>query len=102
MTLPKLRWILFFAVSSFICAVVITAFSKEINNIEELSGLLDHRMTELVKEQKENLHLRQQLEYYRSDEGMARLAREKFNLVSSGEVLYEIKIISNGVLPEKK
>ena len=93
MSLPKLRWIVFVAVVSFLCAVLLTSFSKEVKKIEELSTLLDSRMDELVAEKRKNLELKQKLEYYNSEEGIARLAREKFNLVRSGEVIYEIKVL---------
>lgn len=93
MSLPKIRWILFVAVVSFLCAVLLTSFSKEVKKIEELSTLLDSRMDELVAEKRKNLELKQKLEYYNSEEGIARLAREKFNLVRSGEVIYEIKML---------
>ena len=42
--------------------------------------------------------LKQKIEYYSTPEGIARLAREQFNLVLSGEVIYKIEITSNDVL----
>ncbi len=55
-------------------------------------------MEELVAEERKAQELKQNIEYYSTPEGIARLAREQFNLVLSGEVMYKIEITSNDVL----
>ena len=55
-------------------------------------------MEELVAEERKSQELKQKIEYYSTPEGIARLAREQFNLVLSGEVMYKIEITSNDVL----
>ena len=98
MKAPRLRWIIFAAAVTFLIAVLLTSFFKELERIDVLSGTLDKRMEELVAEERKSQELKQKIEYYSTPEGIARLAREQFNLVLSGEVIYNIEITSNDVL----
>lgn len=98
MKAPRLRWVIFIAAVTFLMAVLLTSFFKEIERVDILSGTLDKRMEELVAEERKSQELKQKIEYYSTPEGIARLAREQFNLVLSGEVIYKIEIISNDVL----
>mgnify|MGYP001001382563 FL=1 len=98
MRAPRLRWIIFAAAVTFLIAVLLTSFFKELERIEVLSGTLDKRMEELVAEERKSQELKQDIEYYSTPEGIARLAREQFNLVLSGEVMYKIEITSGDTL----
>lgn len=98
MKAPRLRWIIFAAAVTFLIAVLLTSFFKELERIDVLSGTLDKRMEELVSEERKSQELKQKIEYYSTPEGIARLAREQFNLVLSGEVIYKIEITSNDIL----
>lgn len=98
MNAPRLRWVIFIAGVTFLIAVLLTSFFKELERIDILSGTLDKRMEELVAEERKSQELKQKIEYYSTPEGIARLAREQFNLVLSGEVIYRIEITSNDVL----
>ena len=98
MKAPRLRWIIVAAAVTFLIAVLLTSFFKELERIDVLSGTLDKRMEELVAEERKSQELKQKIEYYSTPEGIARLAREQFNLVLSGEVIYKIEITSNDVL----
>mgnify|MGYP000934302809 FL=1 len=98
MKAPRLRWIIFAAAITFLIAVLLTSFFKELEKIDVLSDTLDKRMEELVMEERKSQELKQKIEYYSTPEGIARLAREQFNLVLSGEVMYKIEITSNDVL----
>lgn len=94
MTLPRLRWVIFIAAVTFLIAVMLTSFYKEFSRIETLSATLDNRMEELVTIERDSQELQQKIDYYSTPEGIARLAREQFNLVRSGEVIYKIEIVS--------
>lgn len=98
MNAPRLRWVIFIAGVTFLIAVLLTSFFKELERIDILSDTLDKRMEELVVEERKSQELKQKIEYYSTPEGIARLAREQFNLVLSGEVIYKIEITSNDVL----
>lgn len=94
MTPPRLRWVIFAATVSFLTAVMITSFFKEAERIDTLSTTLDKRMEELVAVERDSQALQEKIDYYSTPAGIARLAREQFNLVRSGEVIYKIEIIS--------
>lgn len=94
MNAPKLRWVLFAAAITFMIAVLLTSFFKEIEKIDTLSATLDKRMEELVNEERKTQKLRQDIHYYSTPEGIARLATEQFNLVRSGDRLYKIEVTS--------
>lgn len=98
MKAPRLRWVIFIAAVTFLIAVLLTSFFKELERIDVLSNSLDQRMEELVTEERKSQELQQKIEYYSTPEGIARLAREQFNLVLSGEVIYKIEITSNDIL----
>lgn len=98
MNAPRLRWVIFAAAVTFLIAVLLTSFFKELERIDVLSETLDKRMEELVAEERKSQDLKQNIEYYSTPEGIARLAREQFNLVLSGEVMYKIEITSDDVL----
>ncbi len=98
MKAPRLRWVILAAAVTFLIAVLLTSFFKELERIDILSQTLDKRMEELVAEERKAQELKQNIEYYSTPEGIARLAREQFNLVLSGEVMYKIEITSNDVL----
>ena len=102
MTAPKLRWVLFGAAVTFLIAVLLTSFFKEINKIDTLASALDGRMEELVKEERRTQKLKQDIKYYSSPEGIGRLATEQFNLVKSGDRIYKIEVGSVETVPKKQ
>jgi cell division protein FtsB len=84
-----------YAVASFLVAVSVVSFFKEVGRIERLSMALELRMDELVETTKKNQELQEKISYYKTPEGIARLAIEEFNLVKSGEKIYRIEIVSD-------
>ena len=79
---PKLRWVAFGAAVTFLIAVLLTSFFKELEKIDVLASALDKRMEEL----------KQDIRYYSTPEGIERLAVEQFNLVRSGDRIYKIEV----------
>ncbi|MDR3331520.1 MAG: septum formation initiator family protein [Synergistaceae bacterium] len=96
--MPKLRWILFYAVATFIVAVTVATFFKELRRIERLTASLESRMEELVELTRQNQEIQEKITYYQTPSGIAFLAREEFNLVKSGEKIYRIEIVSQDSL----
>ena len=80
MKAPRLRWIIFAAAVTFLIAVLLTSFFKELERIDVLSGTMDKRMEELVAEERKSQELKQKIEYYSTPEGIARLAREQLSI----------------------
>jgi len=89
---PRLRFVLLFAVCSFIITVMTVTFFTEISKITVLGESLDKRMTELEKIERKNLQLKKKLENAKTARGIEREAREKYNLLKPGEKMYQIKI----------
>ena len=94
MNAPRLRWVIYMAAGTFLIAVLLTSFFKEFERIDNLSSTLDERMEELVEEERKTQQLERDINYYSTPEGIARLAREQFNLVLSGETIYKIEVAS--------
>ena len=94
MNAPRLRWVIYMAAVTFLIAVLLTSFFKEFERIDNLSSTLDERMEELVEEERKTQQLERDINYYSTPEGIARLAREQFNLVISGEKIYKIEVVS--------
>lgn len=98
MNAPRLRWVIYMAAVTFLIAVLLTSFFKEFERIDNLSSTLDERMEELVEEERKTQQLERDINYYSTPEGIARLAREQFNLVLSGETIYKIEVTSKDPL----
>lgn len=94
MKAPRLRWVIFSAIITFLLVVILVSFLREMKRVDKLSRALDSKMEELVVEKRKTQQLQQKIDYYTSPEGIARLAREQFNLVQSGEQIYKIEIVS--------
>jgi cell division protein FtsB len=92
---PRIRWVAIYAIASFLAAVSIVTFFKEVGRIERLSMALESRQEELTEATRKNQELQEKINYYKTPEGIAYRAREEFNLVKSGEKMYRIKIISD-------
>jgi len=90
----RLRWVLLFA--SIVCLVAImgTAYFMEIRKIKRLSRLLDLKMEYLVELSRKNQEMEGKLKFYSTPEGIARLAREQFNMTFPSEKFYKIEIVS--------
>ena len=96
--MPKIRWVIIYAVTSFIMAVTVVTLFREVGRIERLSNVLETRMEELVELTRKNQELQEKINYYSSPAGIAFLAREEFNLVRPGERIYRIEIVSEDEL----
>jgi len=95
---PKIRWVVIYALTSFVMAVTVATLFREIGRIDKLSDILEARMEELVELTRKNQELQEKISYYSSPAGIAYLAREEFNLVRPGEKIYRIEIISEDLL----
>ena len=96
--MPKIRWLLIYAVTSFIMAVTVVTLFREVGRIERLSNVLESRMEELVELTRKSQELQERISFYSSPAGIAFLAREEFNLVRPGERIYIIEIVSEDEL----
>lgn len=96
--MPRLRWVLLCAVATLLLAVTATSFVLEMRRSERLVRALDRRMDELIRITRHTQSLEEKIRYYRTPEGVARLAREEFNLFLPGERVYRIQEVSGDPL----
>ncbi|MGC9372223.1 MAG: FtsB family cell division protein [Thermovirgaceae bacterium] len=98
--MPRLRWVVLFAAALCILLIIGTAYIMEIQKIHRLSSLVDQRMDRLVGMSREIQALEDKIRFYNTPEGVARLAREQFNLTLPGEQIFRIEVISGDHLPD--
>ena len=88
--MSRLRWVLVLTVTALSFAVLLTAYGFELARIARLSALVDRRMDEIVRLSRRMQVLREEIAYYETSEGVARLAREQFNLAYPDELVFRI------------
>lgn len=92
--MPKLRWVIFYAAAAFIAAISVSTFMRELDRIDRLSASLDRRLARLVDITRKNQDISEKIDQYGTASGVARLAREEFNLVRPGEKIYRLEFVS--------
>lgn len=75
-----------------------TAIIRESSRVRFLEEMVSDRESEVQALRQKLQRTKDRLEFYRTPEGKARLAREHFNLVLPGEKIYRISIESGDVL----
>lgn len=96
----RLRWVALIAAGLCFLAIVGTAYVLELRKITRLSSIIDQRMDQLVAMTRDVQVLKEKIIFYKTPEGVARLAREQFNLTFPDEKIYRIEIVSEDSLPE--
>jgi cell division protein FtsB len=97
----RLRWIVFAAIVILFVTIMGTAYILEWRQVDRLSSTLDERMELLVAKTRSLQDLRERISFYSTAEGVAHLARDQYNLVMPGEIIYRIVVTSKDVLPKK-
>nr|WP_321499760.1 septum formation initiator family protein [uncultured Dethiosulfovibrio sp.] len=93
-----IRWVLFWAIVGLIMAVLSTALLREWSRVQFLKETLSQSEEEVKSLTRELERAKERLDFYRTPEGKARLAREQFNLVLPGEKIYKISVQSGDLL----
>jgi len=93
----RLRWILCLTIVGLMAAILTTSYVMELSRLRHLSSAIDQRVAELVRLKREIQDKQEKILYYKTEEGIAREAREQFNLVIPGERIYRIKVASPDV-----
>jgi cell division protein FtsB len=97
----RLRWVVLAAAVALFATIMGTAYVIELREIHELSATIDSRMELLVGKTRALQEMREQISFYSTEEGVAHMARDKYNLAMPGEKIYKIIITSGDVLPKK-
>ncbi len=93
----RLRWILCLTIIGLMAAILTTSYVMELSRLRHLSSAIDQRVAELVKLKRGIQDKEEKILYYKTEEGIAREAREQFNLVMPGERIYRIEVASPDV-----
>ena len=93
----RLRWILCLTIIGLMAAILTTSYVMELSRLRHLSSAIDQRAAELVRLKRRIQDKEEKILYYKTEEGIAREAREQFNLVMPGERIYRIEVASPDV-----
>lgn len=93
--MPRLRWVLLSTLVVIFLTVTLTAYMTEFRRTARLGAAVDRNMAELVRLSRMNQEMEEKVLFYDTKEGLARLAREQFNLVKPGEKIYRLEVVSS-------
>ncbi|GHS88319.1 hypothetical protein AGMMS49957_09630 [Synergistales bacterium] len=79
--------------------IVGTVFYFEINKFLRLNYLIEERAAKLAEKERTVNVYKEQVEFYKTQEGVAHLAREQYNLALPGERVYLLVPASADELP---
>ena len=97
----RLRSVVLITAGLCFLAIVGTAYILELRKIDRLGSIVDERMDRLVAVTRDVQVLKEKILFYRTPEGVARLAREQFNLTLPGERIFRVEVVSGDLLPEE-
>lgn len=87
----KLRWVAFWALVAMAVAMLVTSVLNEIHRQQRMTGLMQERVEALRQAQDRLGRMRDRVEFFKTEEGQAWIAREKLNMAFSGEEIYKIE-----------
>ena len=87
----KLRWVVFWAVVGLGIAMLVTSVLNEFDRQKRMAELIREKEAALVQAQDRLSRLRERVQFFKTKEGQAWLAREKLNMAFSGEEIYKIE-----------
>lgn len=93
----KLRWVTFWAAVVVAVAMVVTSVLNELNRQQRMVELMQEKAEALAEAQDRLSRLRDRVEFFKTPEGQAWIARDRLNMAFEGEMIYKIE----GV-PEEK
>ena len=101
MAMPPLRRIALIAFLGLLALIMVTHYAFEVSRIEQIRSAIDER-EDLLQRKKENVrNYEEKVSFYKTREGIEHLAREQYNLVTSGErvILLASPGVPSGDLP---
>lgn len=87
----RLRWVVFWAAAALGTAMLVTTVLKELDRQKRMAAVIREKDAQLAAAQDRLDRLRSRVQFYRTEEGQAWLAREKLNMAFSGEEIYKIE-----------
>ncbi|MDR3265000.1 MAG: septum formation initiator family protein [Synergistaceae bacterium] len=97
--MPRLRWIIAAALVLLLFFIAGTVYYFEFRRISYLKATVRERTAMLAEKERSVKEYREKVNFYKTKEGIAHLAREQYNLVFPGERVYIIVNASSDVPP---
>ena len=88
--MPRLRWMFVAAFAVLLSFIAATVYYFEIQKLTRLKIAVAESSAKLAEKKRNVESYREKVAFYRTDEGMAHLAREQYNLAFPGEDVYII------------
>ena len=89
--MPRLRWMFVAALAILLFFITVTVFHFEFQKLKRLKFAVTESTVRLAEKERNVKNFREKVAFYKTDEGMAHLAREQYNLVFPGERVFIIK-----------
>ena len=89
--MPRLRWMFAVAVAILIFFIAATVYYFEFQNMTRLKIAVAESTVKLAEKERNVRNYKEKVAFYRTDEGIAHLAREQYNLSFPGEHVYIIE-----------
>jgi cell division protein FtsB len=96
---PRLRRIFVAAIVTLFLFIAGTTYFFEIQKLARLSIMVAERSAKLAEKERSVREYREKVNFYKTKEGIAHLAREQYNLAFPGERVYVIAGASSDVPP---
>ena len=96
--MPRLRWMFAAAFASLFFCITATVYYFEFQKLASLKFALAESTARLAEKERTVRDYREKIAFYETDEGIAHLARERYNLAFPGEQIYIVKRESSETL----
>ena len=83
--MPSLRRIIFIALCVVILAIAVSYYRFELDRIAQIQEAIGKSEVLLKQKQKSVRDYKEQVSFYKTQEGIEHLAREQYNLMAPGE-----------------
>ena len=93
--MPRLRWMFVAALASLLFLIAATVYYFEFRKLTRLKFAVAESTARLAEKERNVRDYREKIAFYKTDEGIAHLAREQYNLAFPGERVYIINMDSS-------
>ena len=89
--MPRLRWMFVAALGTLLFFIAATVYYFEFRKLTRLKVAFVENSAKLEEKERSVRNYREKVAFYKTDEGIAHLAREQSNLAFPGERVYIVK-----------
>jgi cell division protein FtsB len=93
--MPRLRWMFIAALATLLFFIAATVYYFEFQKLTRLKFAVAEGSARLFEKERNVINYREKVAFYKTDEGIAHLAREQYNLAFPGERVYTIERTSS-------